>query len=84
LHCEVTNENVERKGVTLSIADCPTTKSTHELLDLICPDCSDCLTKYYDEWNDKIRYICENCDFMISGRNMLVTMEGFVKDESTF
>lgn len=76
MHCELTNESVERNDIRTSIADCPTTKPTHELLELICPDCSDYLIKYYDEWNDKIRYRCENCGFMISERIMLITMDG--------
>ena len=73
MRCELTNEYVEWKAIRTSIADCAT-KSAHELLELICPDCSDYLTKYYDEWNDKIRYRCENCGFMISERIILVTM----------
>jgi hypothetical protein len=85
LQCELTNENIEWKDIKLPMVGHPTTKSLHELLDLICPDCSDYLTKYYDEWNIKIHYRYENCDFMVSeGNNTLVIMEGFVKDESTF
>ena len=69
-------DSVERKDIRLSVTDFPTTKSTHEFLDFVCPDCSNYLTIYYDEWNDKIRYRCENCGFMISERIMLVTMDG--------
>ena len=64
------------EGIRLSVSDFPTTKSAHEFLDLVCPDCSDYLSKYYDEWNGKIQYRCENCDFMSSECNMLVTIEG--------
>ena len=66
---ELTNKK-EWDDIKLSIEDYQNTaKSMQELLDLNCHDCSDYLTKYYDELNGKIRYRCENCDFMISERN---------------
>ena len=68
-------DSVERKDIRLSITGYATTRLTRNYSIFPAEIVLTIITIYYDEWNDKVRYRCENCGFMISERIMLVTMD---------